>query len=200
MRYEKNTSSARVRLPTQSDKFVLGMLYVVEVRLVNRTTCEKHKHKLLVVGCEESDIERKMRWMFDKSTYKEMSITSVEKVREKVHFLSTVITQPEPAVGQVIERDERSQFVKQQQMSIEPYDPKLFVIGLATTMLAKDEQHALRKVGHALVSHATEGKSHSGASLSDDSTLTIEQISKSSGYAMPRDVSLESNKARMFRG
>lgn len=81
---------------------LLGMLYIANVRLVNRAS-ETIKHRVLLVGCEADDIERKLRWLFDATTYKEMSITGVEKVREKVHFLSTVITQaPAPPAAVLI--------------------------------------------------------------------------------------------------
>ena len=179
---------------------VLGMLYIVDVRLIHSTTKDKHKHKILMVGCEQADIERKLRWIFDASVYSEFSVKNIEKVREKVHFLSTVITQDSGMTGPVIERAEGSQVVIQQQTSSEPYDPKLFAVGLSTTMLAKDRDHALRKVGNALVASATVGKSHSAASLSADSTITVEEIPRSNGYAQARDVSQEVNRAHMVRG
>ena len=50
-----------------SDAAVLGLLYIVDVRMVERGTGEKLKHKLLVIGSEQSDIERKLRWMFASS-------------------------------------------------------------------------------------------------------------------------------------
>ena len=176
------------------------MLYIVDVRMVRHDTGEKYKHRLLLVGCERDDIERKVRWIFDSTEYKEMAITGIEKVREKVHFLSTVVTRPEVPIGPVIERDDGSQVVPQQKTLTEPYDPKLFAIGITTTMLAKDQEHALRKLGHALVSHTVEGNSHSGASLSAESTVVVEEIPRSSGYAMPRDVSNETNRAQLVRG
>jgi hypothetical protein len=202
MKYRKKFEAPR---PTGgksviSDAVLLGMLYVVDVRLSRSDTKEIFKHRLLIVGCEHADIERKLRWVFDASTYKEMSITGIEKVRDKVHFLSTKVFQMTPAVGPVIERDDHSQTVSQNKTKIEPFDPKLFAVGIATTMLAKDQFHALRKVGHAIVSQATEGTSHSGAALSEDSTVTIEEIPRSSGYAAPRDVSAEINRAHMVRG
>lgn len=202
MRYKKQPVPLRPNVAQQpmADTVLLGMLYVVDVRLVRNDTGEKHKHRLLLVGCEHADIERKLRWVFDATEYKEMAITGIEKVREKVHFLSTVVTQPDAPVGPVIARDERSQVVPQQQTLTEPYDPKLFAIGITTTMLAKDQEHAMRKLGHALVCHATEGQSHSGASLSADSTVAIEEVPRSNGYTNARDVSNEANRAHIVRG
>lgn len=202
MRYKKQPVPLRPNVAPQpmADTVLLGMLYIVDVRLVRHDTGEKHKHRLLLVGCEHADIERKLRWMFDATEYKGMAITGIEKVREKVHFLSTVVTQPDAPVGPVIARDERSQVVPQQKTLIEPYDPRLFAIGITTTMLAKDHEHALRKLGHALVSHATEGRSHSGASLSADSTVAVEEVPRSNGYATARDVSNEANRAHVMRG
>ena len=42
---------------------LLGMLYIANVRLVNRAS-ETIKHRILLVGCEADDIERKLRWLF----------------------------------------------------------------------------------------------------------------------------------------
>lgn len=200
MRYKKVPVAPRPAAQPAAEAVLLGMLYVVDVRLVKTGSSEKLKHRLLLVGCEHADIERKLRWLFDVTEYKEMSIVGIEKVREKVHFLSTVVTQIDPPAGPVIEREEGSQPVYQQQTLTEPYDPKLFAIGITTTMLGKDEEHALRKLGHAIISRATEGRSHSGASLSADSTVAVEEIPRSNGYASARDVSNESNRAHVVRG
>lgn len=200
-RYRKIPAPARVDpAVTTPQQAVLGMLYIADVRLVRFATGEKVKHRLLLVGCEQQDIERKLRWVFDAREFSEFSLTGVEKVREKVHFLSTVVTaesrQPEP----VVQVGERTQTVTQGRTASEPYDPHLYAVGITTTMLAKDEAHALRKVGSALIASATEGQSHSAASLSNESQIRVERIPKSSGYAKPRDVSNESNRAHIVRG
>ena len=184
--------------PTEAP--LLGMLYIVDVNVMDKETGETAKHKLLVVGCEADDIERKMRWIFDTGNVSVM-IKGAEKVREKVHFLSTIITKDQSISSPVIMRDENSQPINQFSPQLtEPYDPKLFAVGIVTTMLAKDSDHALRKVATALMNRATVGKSHTGASLHDDSTINIEEIPKSNGYASARDVSSEVNKAHMVRG
>jgi len=179
---------------------VLGMLYLVDVRLIHSTTGEKIKHRLLMVGCEQQDIERKLRWVFDVREFSSFAIVATEKVREKVHVLSTVITAETPAAGPIVEVGERTTVVPQGLILREDYDPNLYAVGITTTMLATDEAHALRKVGRALIASATAGKSHSAASLSDDSRIQVERIPKSTGYAKPRDVSAESNRAHVVRG
>ena len=177
----------------------IGMLYVVDVRMRNRATKEKVKHKLLVVGCEADDSARKLTWIFDSTQWDELSITSVEKVREKVHYISTTITQDNEVVAPVIDRGTRQETVRQSDAPIEQYDPHLYAVGLTTTMLAKDEMRAIRKVARALLADALQGH-RSGPSLSEESTLTVERISMRSGYAMPRDVSSEINDAKIMRG
>ncbi len=179
---------------------ILGMLYIVEVQLFSKKTGEKIRHKLLIVGGEQSDIERKLSWVFDAKKYEGITIRGIEKVREKVHFLSTSITQIGESFEPIVSTDEGSKVASGVPTHTEPYDPLMFAIGLSTTMLAKDPEHALRKLGHALISRASEGKSHAGAKLSADSTLAVEQIPMSSGYAKPRDVSNESNQATFVRG
>jgi hypothetical protein len=176
-------------------------LYVVEVRLVNTVTGERIKHKLLMVGSEAPDIERKLKWIFDGTMYKEFSIASIEKVREKVHFLSTVITQDKSPSGPVVKQVDGSKSVNQSVAAVPTaYAPKLYAIGITTTMVAADEAHCMRKVGHALISHAIEGRSHTGASLSEDSTIAIEEIPRANAYATVRDVSNEINKASFVQG
>jgi hypothetical protein len=179
---------------------VVGMLYLVEVRLIRSATSEKIKHRLLIVGCEQQDIERKLRWLFDAQEFSSFSIGAVEKIREKVHILSTVVTAETPAAGPIVEVGERTTTVHQGLVSRESYDPKLYAVGVTTTMMAKDEAHALRKVGSALIASATEGRSHSAPSLSAESQVQVEHIPRSSGHAKPRDVSAESNRAHIFRG
>jgi len=199
-RYKKihHPPTAALLRPTEAP--LLGMLYIVDVNVLDKSTRETAKHKLLLVGCEAEDIERKMKWIFDTGNVSLM-IKGAEKVREKVHFLSTIITKDESADSPVIMRDENSQTITQFSPQLtEAYDPKLFAVGIVTTMLAKDSDHALRKVATALMNRATVGKSHTGASLHDDSTINVEEIPKSNGYASPRDVSSEVNKAHMVRG
>ncbi len=178
----------------------LGMLYVVEVRMVDKSSREKIKQCLLVVGGEERDIDRKVRWIVDSSRYREVSITGIEKIRDKVHVLHTVVERESPTDAPVIDRGERTERVPQAKSVIQAEQPKLFAIGVTTTMMGLDSTHALRKVGHAILSHTTPGKSHAGATLSEDSTIQVEQIPFSSGFARPRDVSTESNAAHFVRG
>ena len=201
IRYKKiHRPPPTVTPPKPMEAPLLGMLYIVDVSVSDKATGEMAKHKLLVVGCEADDIERKMRWIFDTGNVSLM-IKSVEKVREKVHFLSTTITKDQSVDGPVIMRDENSLSINQFSPQLtEAYDPKLFAVGIVTTMLAKDSDHALRKVATALMNRATVGKSHTGASLHDDSTISVEEIPKSNGYASSRDVSNEVNKAHMVRG
>lgn len=203
MRYKKLPAQTRPALThatvIKTEAPMLGMLYIVEVTVRDKSTEETAKHKLLLVGCELDDIERKMRWIFDTGNVS-VVIKGTEKVREKVHFLSTVITKDTSLNAPVVMRDEGSVDVKQLTPQLtEAYDPKLFAVGITTTMLAKDTDHALRKVATALMNRATVGKSHTGAQLHENSTVVIEEVPKSSGYASARDVSNEINRAHIFR-
>lgn len=179
---------------------IIGMLYLVNVRMTDKVTKERIRHRVLVVGGEESDIERKVKWLFDQSRYGALRISNIEKVREKVHILQTIIEQEAPAATPVIERGECTTHAPQGRLLIESVRPKLFAVGITTTMLGKDATHALRKVGHAIVSRTLPGKSHGGASLSNESTVAIEEIPFSSGVAMPKDVSNEVNQPHFVRG
>lgn len=201
MRYSKQ----RKHTPATDSTWLLGMLYVVEVRLVRAATREKVKHRILMVGCEAGDIERKLRWLFDAREFVEFSVTEVRKVKEKMHFLSTTITQESEPAAPIIEREEGSIVAPQQKTIVQELveieqRPRLYAVGLSTTMPAMSADHAVRKVGHALIRAGSEGSSHAGATLSADSTLTIEEIPFSSGFAKARDVSAEKNEARFVRG
>lgn len=204
MRYKKIPTPPRqasaLLSPAGSSAPMLGMLYVVTVKVNNKETGEMATHKLLLVGCEADDIERKMKWVFDTGNCGVM-VKDIQKVREKVHFLSTIISKDESPVGPVVMRDEGSADVLQFTPQVaDRYDPKLYAIGITTTMLAKDADHALRKVSTALMNRATVGKSHTGAQLHEDSVIAIEEVALSSGYAKPRDVSNEANRASFVRG
>jgi hypothetical protein len=199
-RYKRQQKVATHKAEVESAQGVIGMLFLVDVRMVIRRSGEKIKKKLLVVGCEAADIERKLRWVFDSASYDEFSVSNVEKVREKVHVISTVYTQTNAIEEPIIKRKEGTVEAPQAKLCQEKYDPKNYAVGITTTMVAKDEQHALRKVANALLVSATDGIAHSASSLSEDATVVIEQIPLSSGYAMPRDVSSEVNRAHFVRG
>jgi len=190
------------RNPDDHD-WILGMLWQVNVRLVRIDTGEVYRHKILMVGCEFGDIERKLRWVFDRSTYSTMEVSGARRVREKIHILSTVITEQKSAPAAVIERDDRSQIVPNPATVTEETAEEnycLYAVGVVTKMSATDELHALRKVGRALAAKGSPVSSDSAPTLSEDATITVEQISYSSGYAMPRDISDSKTKAHIMRG
>lgn len=200
LKRQQKTEVTRQQSETTSHTGTIGMLFFVDVRMVIKKSGEKIKKKLLLVGCEAADIERKLRWVFDSASYDEFSVSRIEKVREKVHVISTVYEQIDGPTGPIIKRREGAAEIDQARLCREQYDPKKYAVGITTTVVAKDEQHALRKVGNAILTSATDGKAHSGGSLSEDATVVVEEIPLSSGYAMPRDVSNESNRAHLVRG
>jgi hypothetical protein len=176
----------------------VGMLYLVSIKLTRKATNEKIKQRLLVVGCEVDDIERKLRWTIDTSKYDSFMVTGIEKIRQKVHVLSTSVQQIDEGLdGPVITQGDGTKIVDQ---TVDTVKRPRFAVGLATQVIAVDEDAALRKVGHALISHTLGDITSSGASLSADSVLTIEELAPRDGTARARDVSNESNYAHIFRG
>jgi phenylpyruvate tautomerase PptA (4-oxalocrotonate tautomerase family) len=192
MRYKKVKKTTTSRPETIP---VVGMLYIVEVKMFKRSTGEKTKQKLLLVGAQESDIESKLRWILDASLYDSFVIASVDKVREKVHVLSTVITQEKSQPDAVIDRGGRSENIYQMASN----DRRQYAVGISTIITAEDEAAALRKVGHALINDQV-SLSTTGASLPSSTTIIIEEVAKKSGYATARDVSTEKNRASFVRG
>ena len=175
----------------------IGMLYLVNIRLTRKASNEKIKQRLLVVGCEAGDIERKLRWTIDTSKYDSFMIESVEKIRDKVHVLGTTFEQLDEGLdGPVIVRGEGTKIVDQ---TVDTVKHTRFAVGLATQVIAVDEDAALRKVGHSLVNHTLGNLSVSGAKLSADSVLTIEELAPRNGTARARDVSNEATRARILR-
>jgi hypothetical protein len=83
-RYKKihHPPTAAILRPTEAP--LLGMLYIVDVNVLDKSTGETAKHKLLLVGCEADDIERKMRWIFDAANTSLM-IKGAEKVEHNHH-------------------------------------------------------------------------------------------------------------------
>ena len=176
----------------------LGMLYLVNIKLTCKASNEKIKQRLLVVGCEAGDIERKLRWTMDTSKYDAMMVTSVEKIRQKVHVLSTHIEQLDEGLSTpVVQVGDGTKVVDQ---VVEDHTITKFAVGLATQVVAVDEDHAFRKIGHALIAHTMSELTSGGARLSSDSTLTIERLAPRDGTARGRDVSNESNSAKIMRG
>jgi hypothetical protein len=185
--------------PLNMESAVIGMLYIVNVRFLDAKTKETSKQRLLLVGGEEKDIERKLRWIYDADKYAEFSVTGIEKVREKIHLLSTVVTQPQEKSKNTILRDEG----RQQEVSEPAPDlPEMthFAFGLTTRVYARDHFHAVRKVAAALNEHGTEGPTSTTARLSADSLLQIEAIPKVSNYVRARDVSHVKATAHFVRG
>lgn len=176
------------------------MLYIVDVRLEDAGNGDIIKHRILLIGCEQADIERKLRWIFQGS-YKTISVSGIQKVREKVHYLNTYVTRKQDLVNPVIKRNEGSMVAPQGKLETQETEQasKLYAIGVSTTMFADTDQQAIRKLGHALINKSV-GGSHSGAALSQDATLTIEEIPKPSRFAAPRDTSNEANRACIVRG
>jgi hypothetical protein len=175
------------------------MLYLVGVRFTDRRSREITKQRLLVVGGEEADIERKLRWIYETDNFCEFSITGVEKVREKIHVLSTTVTQPREVSKNTILREEGRQ---QEVIDPVPDIPDLihYAVGITTRIYARDHYHALRKVAAALNEQSTDGPTSTTARLSSDSVVQVEEITKPSAVARPRDVTNVKAKAHFVRG
>ena len=184
--------------PLILESHALGMLYLVGVRFEDAKTREITKQRLLIVGCEAADIERKLRWIYEADRYTQFSITDVEKVRDKIHVLSTSITQPSDERKNTILRDEGRQEVVSDVQAHLP-DMNHYAVAIATRVYARDSYHALRKVASAVQSMASDGLT-AAARLSSDSTVSIEEIAKPAAHAKARDVSDSINKAHFVRG
>lgn len=175
------------------------MLYLVGVRFEDAKTREITKQRLLLVGCEAGDIERKLRWIYEADRYTQFAITAIEKVSDKIHVLSTTITQPSDKPANSILRDEGRQ---QDVVDPRPELPDLihYAVGISTRVYARDTYHALRKVAAAINAQGTDGLIDTTARLSSDSTVTVEEIAKPGTFATARDVSNVAQKARFVRG
>ena len=179
--------------------WLLGMLYLIDVRVSVLSTREIMKHHMLVIGGEEADIERKLRWMFDVTKYTDIRITSCVRIREKMHILRTTLLKESTEPDAVIKRLNDVQNVFQPTQVASSENGKFWAVGLSTTMHGFDEGHCIRKIARALAEAYAPIKNKDAPVLSENSTLLIEEISEPSGFAMPRDVTGEANKAHIFR-
>ena len=181
---------------------LLGMLYIVEVRLIRRGDNTSIKQRLLMVGCESADIERKLRWVYSADEYSEFGITGVSKVTDKIHVLSTHIRQIATAPAPIIKRADGTYAVPQTPAARIPSDHKKYAIGLAAQLYARSDFHALEKVSHALLNEAAvlAHMPAGGYRLPPESMLIIEEVAAPSDLATARDVSNEINKAHLVRG
>jgi hypothetical protein len=165
----------------------MGMLFMVHVSMKNIANDELIKNKLLMVCDKSSGIEDKLKWIFDASKFSSLRILSAEKIRQKIHILSTVTTQDDVQPHASISAKDS-------------YNPKLYAVGVSTLIHAGDQNHALRKVGRALTEKGTAIKSSGTPTLSNDSTINVEEVPVSSGFSKARNVSSEINTAKFVRG
>lgn len=175
----------------------IGMLHVVSVRAQIESTGEIVKQRILLVSCAEDDVEKKLRWLYDSHEYKTFSISSIERVTQNVHVLSTSIEQERSPADAIIDRDGRSELVRQTPSFDEPTF-KQYAVGIATRLWASDEMHALRKCGALLAKSGL--KTSATSHLSEDSTVSVEEIGAASSFARARDVSNEIASATFVRG
>ena len=162
------------------------------------STGERIKHRLLVVGAGKDDVERRMRWHFDASKMRSLSITQVKKIDSSVTVLSTEVHQENVQVDPTIQRADGTVTVQTSHGATIADSLKRFAIGISTTILAVDAEHAIRSAGRAVMNYGTDNAT--GPKLSEDSTVMVEEISGPSHFAKARDTSAEVNKAHIVRG
>lgn len=175
-----------------------GQLYLVRVRMEKISTGERIKHRLLVVGAGKEDVDRRMRWHFDAAQMKSFSITQVKKIDKSVTVLSTEVHQEQALVDPTIQRPDGSVVVSTSHGATIAEHLKKFAVGISTTILATDADHAIRSTGRAVMNYGVDNST--GPKLSEDSTVMVEEVSEPSHFAKARDVSAEVNKAHFVRG
>ena len=180
---------------------IVGNLYLVDVCMDHKIVDETSVSRFLMVAENEEELDSRFNCQFDVSDYKSVRITNVQKIKQKMHMLSTRI-EPARVHGQVVKRAEGSKKVLQSNSmkDLSEYNPKIYAIGISTTIVAADQSHAMRKLGSYLTISNTLGGSKSNSPLSENSKILIEEVAKSSGFAMPRDVSNGAERAHMVRG
>lgn len=176
-----------------------GMLFLIDVTMENKNTNEITLSRFLIVADDESEISSRFTYQHDISDFENVRITNIQKIKQKIHLLSTR-TEIKRDSGNLINKDGLEIPQNNSNKNSKEYLPKIFSIGIATTIVASDEKHAMRKIGSYLLAANTIGGEKTQSPLSENSKVMIEEVAKSSGFALPRDVSNESNRAMIFRG
>ncbi len=175
---------------------IAGQIYLVKVRMERKDTGERIKHRLLVIGGDRDDADRRLKWHFDAGQFTTFSITNFKRVSASVNVLSTEIHQDASTADQAINRAEGTVRV-QTSHGATIGDMKVFAVGVTTKMIARDSEHALRLTGQALIAR---GVGEGAFQLSEDSTVMVEELHRPSQFATARDVSAEVNRAHIVRG
>lgn len=177
---------------------VQGSLWLASVRLTDEVAQEASTLDVLCVADTKDDLCARLRWALDIPIGVDVYVMQADKMRGRAYVVSRRV-QPMEAPANHMQRPDGSVPVPQQSAS--RVDLPLFAVGCATSIRARDESHALRRVGSALMaSGAPKTAAERGAQLPDGAQILVEQISEATGIAMPRDVSTLKVRAHIVRG
>lgn len=163
------------------------MLYRVWVNERRIDTGEEYSHECFVVARERQELDARLRWVFD-VTRSQFTVVNVEKIREKIHFISSK------------KKQDKAKKESAPVVSASSYNPNIYGVCVSATIVAKDEDHALRKMGSGIVSLGSTGFSHRSNANAEDFNIKIEAVPAKSQHSRARDVSNEINKATFVRG
>ena len=175
-----------------------GFLFLVKIKESDNESLLYHE--VLIVANTENEIESRLKWSLDIPNTSSLKIVSASKIKQKIYMIKTTHKSTETPPDSIVKRLEGTNNVYGANQVNSDYKPKLYALGVSTLMPAADESHAIRKVGKALMSKGLKVKNSNSPTLSDDSTLSVEEVSFSSGFSSARDVSSEANKATFVRG
>lgn len=159
-----------------------GQLYVVETRAVTKDRLTKVRAMFLVTATSLEAVHQKLPYVLDLSVYAEFSVKGIRRVKPNFHVVyshSVPLDEDEAFVepdGQVLHFTRTNQ----------PTNRKQYAVGIAGSVTADNEDHALRKLGTYLSSKGTASELHTPL---HGGVVHVEEIGEGSLTTMARDVS-----------
>lgn len=114
-----------------------GQLYQAEVVIELKDTNAIERSCFVLVAESQKDVERRIRYMLDNPNYADFAIVTVRRIKTMFRAWSRVIFRDE--AGRPIDREDNRH---------------RFGVGISGQVMANDERHCRRKIGHWLLDDA----------------------------------------------
>ena len=158
----------------------VGQMYVFTLSAQIPATGERVRGQYVVIGRDEPDALRRLRYHVDFSSYGRLELRA-EKAKPAVHctYLTVRAPESEPDYVTVTEDGTVGHMTRTNQAA----NKHAFAIGVAATLNAVDEAHAHRKMGRVLMDMGNGRESQ--ARLFEGSVIHVERCGAKTLHAMP---------------
>jgi hypothetical protein len=159
------------------------MMFVLQIKAIKKGTGERISAAYLLTGESSTDVVQRLSYVIDVDDFKEIKISSVKKIRPKSHLLWMSVKQAPDEPSFIENRVEGSaSHFQEWGKAVDGYSS--FAIGIACRISAKNEAHALSRLGRHLSMRGNAG--YDADPLSGDSVINVEELGERSNVALPR--------------